>query len=162
MATQHLTLRNNNLPSPLDRPFFVGKTLNFQSSSLNLEPDHKVHIDNSNVNLHWGNNILLHISIRRAENRIIFDTQRGSAWDDRLEVIPLRGVFTGRRPTIGVVARANSYDIFFDGRRLHSYTKRIIADATAISYRTNPNQSLVFSNPIEVDVFEPGQGPYSM
>lgn len=156
MASQWLFLGLNAPPAKLNKPFYPGQSIYFVSTSSDPKPDPSPYIDNSNVNLLNGKDILLHISIRRVENRIIFDTKRGDTWDEKHQVIDLKGVFSGPGAIIRVDSNANSYDVSFNNSpTIHTFPKRINADATAVSYEAN-EQRRVFSDPVVAEVFDNG------
>lgn len=135
----------------------ISPSIYFVSTSFDSNSDPKPVIDNSSVNLVRGDDILLHISVRRAEKRIIFDTRRGNTWDEKLQVIDLKDVFTGPGAIIRVDSNASSYDVSFNNSpRIHTFPKRIDANATAVSYSAN-DQRRVFSDPIVALVFDNGE-----
>lgn len=156
MASQHLFIRLNSPPASLIRPLVSGSSVHFLSNSFDGEPHPRPHptIDESSVNLVRGNDILLHIGIRRIENRIVLDTRRGNSWDQNLQVIDLRGAFPGPGASIKVNTVGDHYEISFSGHsRVFIYDKRILADATSVSYLSSAGTKPVFSNPLDVRVF---------
>lgn len=163
MASQTIFLHlNTGHPTPLNRPFISGSIIYFLSNSYNGVPDSKVSHDNSSVNLINGDDVLLHISIRRKENRIIFNTYRNGAWDQNYQQIGLQSVLSGPGATIKVAATNDAYHISFDENprnrgNVHTYKKRINANATAVDYWANAGQTRVFSNPLIVQVYDPAR-----
>ena len=157
MASQWIFLGLNDSATKLAHPFSPGQSIYFVSTSFDSNPDPKPVIDNSSVNLVRGGDILLHISVRRAEKRIILDTRRGNTWDQKLQVIDLKDVFTGPGAIIRVDSNASSYDVSFNNSsKIHTFPKRIDANATAVSYNAN-DQRRVFSDPIVALVFNNGE-----
>lgn len=157
MASQWIFLGLNDSATKLAHPFSPGQSIYFVSTSFDSNPDPNPVIDNSSVNLVFGDDILLHISVRRRENRIIFDTRRGNTWDNKLQVIDIKDVFPGPGAIIRVDSNASSYDVSFNNSaRIHTFPKRIDANATAVSYNAN-DQRRVFSNPIVALVFDNGE-----
>jgi len=155
MTSQRIFLRLNAPPARLSRPFAAGSLIEFLSSSFDGVPDTNPATDNTSVNLVHGSDTLLHISIRRGLNLIVFNTSRNGRWDPNPQTTPLANVFSGPGATIRVIATNTSYQISFDGSPVvHTYHKRINANATAISYLIQ-NDRRVFSNPLIVDVFDP-------
>lgn len=155
MPSQQLILYVNEPQSFLQYPLSEGRAVNFSSTSLDGVPDKSApEYDNSSVNILKGPDALLHVSIRRRENRIVFNTRTGTSFGKE-EEIKLEGVFSGPYPSITVVDKKDTYDIYFDNRLLKTYTKRIKGDGTSISYNVNPDQRPVFSNPITAEVFGP-------
>lgn len=154
MANQYIFLKLNETAS-LDKPFATGSTIVFLSTAYDATPDSGPKRDNSSVNLIHEEDILLTISIRRAENRIILGTRQNGVWEPNPPETPLKDVFTGPGAIIEVRATSSSYEISFDeSPTVHTYKKRINADATAVSYEID-NQRPVFSNPLIAEVFDP-------
>ncbi len=156
MAKQWLFVEANAPPAKLNEPLTSGQSVSFVSTLYNSNPDPQSERDLTSVNLVNGNDIPFHISIRRKENRILFDTRRGPTWDENYQVIDLQGVFPGPGAIITVASNDKSYDVSFNNdSTIHTFPKRIDADATAVSYGAN-NESLVFSDPIVAGVFDNG------
>lgn len=154
MADQYIFLKLNGRAS-LNKPFGTGSTIVFLSTAYDATPDSGPKLDNTSVNLVHEKDVLLTISIRRAENRILFSTFQNGAWERNPPVTPLKDVFSGPGAIIKVRATSSSYEISFDeSPTVHTYKKRINADATAVSYGID-NQRSVFSNPVIVEVFDP-------
>lgn len=154
MSLQRIFLQYNAPATRLYTPFAAGSLIEFLSTSFDGNPDGDRNLDNTNVNLVRGSDILLHISIRRGHNFIVFNTQRNGRWDPNPQTIPLTNVFSGPGATISVTSTATSYRIRFDGSHtVHTYNKRISADATAVSYRVDNNLRSVLSNLLIVDIY---------
>lgn len=156
MASQWLFLELNAPPAKLNNPLTPGQSIYFVSTSYDSEPDPSLHRDYTSFNLVNGKDILLHISIRRGEDRIVLDTKRDDTWDDNLQVIDLKGVFSGPGAIIKVDENATSYDVSFNNSpTIHTFPKRINANATAVSYNA-VEQIRVFSDPVVAEVFDNG------
>lgn len=155
MASQWIFLERNAGPAKLNSPLYPGSSVYFVSTSFDERPE-APGIDNTSVNLDNGQDVLLHISIRRKEGLIVLDTRRGNTWDSKLQEISLKGVFTGSGAIIKVTVTNTSYDISFNNSpNIHTYAKRINAIATAVSYTEN-KQIPAFSNPIAAGIFDQG------
>lgn len=153
MAKQWLFLEANAPPANLNEPLTSGQTVIIVSTRYNSDPNPESKRDLTSINLISGNDVPFHISIRRDENRILFDTRRGNTWDTNYQVIDLKGVFSEPGAIITIASKATSYEISFgNSPTIHTYPKRIDADATKISYEAN-TESLVFSDPIAAGVF---------
>ncbi|KAF4971520.1 hypothetical protein FZEAL_9835 [Fusarium zealandicum] len=139
-----------------DKVFDAGSFILFYSPIYSLVPEKNVNIDNTSLNIHSAkSDQLLHISFRRVENQIVFNSKpSGSNWGTE-ERVSLQGVFSKTDATIGVRLEDEFYHIYIDDFIIHTYKKRIIKDAQNISYRT-ASESL-FTNPIEVEVQTPQQ-----
>jgi hypothetical protein len=138
-----------------EKPLTVGSFVVFYSSSLDMLPDvnPKVDIDNTSFNILTADgDYLLHISLRRRENAIVFNSRTASGgWGDEERVV-LEGIFDSQQTKAAVAVRIHetSFAIYFDGKLRKSYNKRIIKDAQGAAYACN-SQS-VFSNPVTVAV----------
>ncbi|RYP44511.1 hypothetical protein DL768_009032 [Monosporascus sp. mg162] len=95
-----------------DRVFDAGSHIVFYSSSFNPYPDTQVYIDNTSVNvLSAEDDTLLHVSFRRAENQIVFNSMKtGDAWGNE-ERVSLQGVFNKTDVTIAIRLEANCYQV---------------------------------------------------
>ncbi|KAM0207632.1 hypothetical protein ACHAPQ_009547 [Fusarium lateritium] len=133
-----------------EKVFDAGTFILFYSPTYNLLPDRNVNTDNTSLNIHSAKgDHLLHISFRRAENQIAFNSKpTDSSWGPE-ERVSLQGVFSKTDATIGVRLEADFYNIYIDDSIIHTYKKRIIKDAHNLSYST-ASESL-FTNPIEVE-----------
>ena len=157
MASQWIFQGINAKATKLNKEFVPGASIFFVSTFFDPKPDTSGEIDNSSFNLLNGNDILLHISTRRAQGQIVLDTRRGDTWDSKLEIIDLKGVFPGPGAIVRINATAKSYEISFNNsKNIHIYNKRINANATAVSYGLNEKQRAVYSNPVVVQVYENG------
>ncbi|KAH6911073.1 Galectin-3 [Coprinopsis sp. MPI-PUGE-AT-0042] len=142
----------------LNEPLKENGIIVFQSGSLDLKPSPNVGptgIDNTSINLlNSQDDILLHISIRRLENAIVFNTRpHNGGWGNE-ERIPLKGAFTDRRdPTITVYDHPDRLQIMFDYKTVHYYNKRIRDKVSKLSYQINQGQTPPFSDVLAVNVF---------
>ncbi|KAI9454510.1 hypothetical protein HD554DRAFT_2043017 [Boletus coccyginus] len=126
----------------------------FWPVSYDETPDLKHGIDNTNLNLRDNDgNVLLHISFRRAENAIVFNTKKvGVGWGQE-ERVPLDGKIAtpASNTAIMVFDFGNHYQILIDYRSVHSYNKRLAGkNVRSISYGVNPGQTPVFGNRMQV------------
>ncbi|KAF5536590.1 galectin [Fusarium napiforme] len=143
-----------------DKVFEAGTFITFYSETYKPVPDKNVDVDNTSLNIQsLDDDYLLHISFRRAENQIVFNsfpvTPETLEWgpEDR---VSLQGVFSKTDARVSVRLEANHYKVYVDDSIIHTYKKRIIKDAQRISYRTNSES--VFTNPITVEVLAPEEG----
>ncbi|KAH6843433.1 hypothetical protein B0I37DRAFT_418534 [Chaetomium sp. MPI-CAGE-AT-0009] len=149
----------------IDLPLFVS-VANFTAAKLVkcaimdphlillLFPDEQVAIDNTSVNvLSAEDDNLLHVSFRRAENQIVFNShEAGGPWGPE-ERVSLQGVFNKTDVTIAIRLEKDRYEVLINDSIIHTYKKRIIKDARSVSYECN-SQS-VFEDPIGVIVVTP-------
>jgi hypothetical protein len=145
-----------------DKPLVPGGSVVFRSSSIDRLPDTKAYIDNTSVNLLSAEgDHLLHVSIRRAQNRIVFNARLDSEqWDDaKEEWVPLFGVFQQTDATITARVQDKSYDVLIDGSTVYTFAKRIDKDVKAITYRTNGLSASVFADHLDVTVTTPEAPP---
>jgi Galactoside-binding lectin len=142
----------------LNEPLKPNGIIVFQSGSLDLKPSPNLGptgIDNTAINLlSVKDDILLHISIRRRENAIVFNTcPNGGGWGQE-ERVPLKGAFTDRRdPTITVYDHPDRLQIMCDYKTVHYYNKRIRDSVAKVSYGINEGQTPPFSDVLAVNVF---------
>ena len=153
MSSQRITLPLNTPPIKLDRPFSNGAIVHFNSLHLDLTPDPYSASDISSVNLVNDQDIILQISFRRRDDQIVMGSKRDQTWDRFPETIELRSAFRDVRTTVTVISWDDHYQVVFDGKVTQSYQKRGPTEATAVSYEAADGQTLVFSDPITVDVF---------
>lgn len=157
MASQRLFLqRTKSAPelnsTPLDRPFEPGQSISFVSTSYDPTADTNVVIDSAGIYLTIGNDVLLDIAVRRAENRILFNTRLGTTWGTE-QSVRLQDVFLGPDAIIHVTATATTYNISFsNSSKIHTFPKVIQGNATGVLYFEN-NTRAVFSNPVVAAVF---------
>ncbi|KAI5782024.1 galectin [Peziza echinospora] len=142
---------------PIKPEFKKDNLIYFNSATLDLNPTKTGTntIDNSAVNLISSkNDTLLHISIRRTENAVVFNTKPNNAGWGTEERIVLKGTFTkGNNATITVYDHGDRYQILFDGKTVHYYKKRIEDNATQVSYTINKDVAQVFSRELGVTTF---------
>ncbi|KAF5681253.1 FAD NAD(P)-binding domain-containing protein [Fusarium heterosporum] len=146
LKTELLSLGNSY---SFDKILEAGSFILFYSATYNLLPDKSVEIDNTSINvLSSEDDVLLHISFRRAENQIVFNSRlRNYGWGKE-ERVSFQGVLSKTDATVAVRLETNSYTIYIDDSIIHTYSKRILKDAQRISYQT-ARESL-FTNPIGV------------
>lgn len=116
-------------------------------------PDSTGGIDNTSLNL-WDNqgDLLLHISFRRAEDAIVFNTDIvGSGWG-REERVTLFGKIAtpAYKTAIIVFDFVDRYHILIDYRTVHSYKKRLFANVRSVSYRVNVGQRPIFGDRMQM------------
>ncbi|KAI9458793.1 hypothetical protein HD554DRAFT_1691010 [Boletus coccyginus] len=125
----------------------------FWPVSYDETPDLNHGIDNTALNLRdKDGNLLLHISFRRAENAIVFNTNKvGVGWGQE-ERVPLDGKIAtpASNTAIMVFDFGNHYHILIDYRSVHSYNKRLAGNVRSVSYGVNPGQIPVFGNRMQV------------
>ncbi|KAF7340703.1 FAD/NAD(P)-binding domain-containing protein [Mycena sanguinolenta] len=139
-------------------PINDGGSIVFYSNTVNLVPPSGAQIDNTSVNLlSADDDFLLHLSVRSAENAIVFNSRpSGNPWGAE-ERIPLHGVFERTDATITIRLRSQSWVILVDGIPIASYNLRIKKPAISASYSGNDKDALVFSNPLLVTVGHTGE-----
>jgi Galactoside-binding lectin len=128
----------------------------FQSASLDLSPSKTGtnSLDNTAINLMSNEgDYLLHISIRRPENAIVFNSMPANGNWGTEERVTLQGKFVGPNTTIMVYDHGDRYQILFDYHTVHYFVKRIKKNATNISYSINKDQTPPFSNPLAVSTY---------
>ncbi|KAF8550243.1 hypothetical protein OG21DRAFT_442115 [Imleria badia] len=103
----------------------------FWPVSYDRTPDLKHGADNTSLNL-WDNdsNLLLHISFRRVENAIVFNTKTNAKGWGREERVPLDGKIAtpANQTAIMVFDFGNYYHILIGYRTVHSYNKRLFGN----------------------------------
>ncbi|KAK2782960.1 hypothetical protein FQN52_000512 [Onygenales sp. PD_12] len=101
----------------------------------------------------WGDT-LLHISFRRADGRIIFNTCSGGSWGAE-ESIPLQNRFTQAPHTIFVQDQGGCYGVFIDNTQVHSFAKRDSnRKVRSVSYILDtPAVGSMLSDPLQVKVY---------
>lgn len=144
-----------NQPIALKTDFKADGIVVFQSSTLDLKANNTTTIDNVAVNLLSGDNdFLIHVSFRRAENAIVFNSMAaGGGWGAE-ERVPLAGKFVGPNNTVTICDHGDRFQILIDGHTVKYYNKRIAKNAKNISYTMNPNQTSAFSNPVAVRTYD--------
>lgn len=139
----------------LKSEFIADGIIVFQSATLDLNPSKTGTntIDNTAVNLLNSGDNLLHISIRRPENAIVFNTLPANGNWGTEERVTLQGKFVGPNTTITVYDHGDRYQILCDYHTVHYYTKRIKKNVTSVSYTINQGQTPPFSNPLAVTTY---------
>jgi hypothetical protein len=125
----------------------------FTSNSIDLNPDTEAYIDNTSVNLLSADgDHLLHVSIRRAENRICFNAKDSDEWGSE-ESVALDGVFRQRgKSSISISIRHPTFVVSVDNTPIHTFMQRIDKEVGALEYRTNGLSESVFPGHIDVRV----------
>lgn len=122
----------------LDDEFKTGETAIFQSSSLDLTPPSGGPASEGTIiNIWHDKDILLHISIRRKEGVIVFNSRRAGADWDKEERIPLAGALHGPHTTIIVYDHGDQFQILTDYHTLHTIQKRIYENGKSFSYHSD-------------------------
>ena len=136
----------------LSSPLTNDSLVILHSQELNPTPEPQAHIDNTNVNFYneEGNNIL-HISFRRVEKQIVFNTAPdGVSWE-REERVGLSDVLLRNDTFIVVYDHGDRYQILVDGRTVHHFNKRYGGEGVEVSYEVNKyTQNPIFSHTIDV------------
>lgn len=134
-------------PTSLDKPFAPGQSITFVSTSFDPTPDTTVGIDSAGFYFTKDRDVLLSISIRRHQNRIIFNSRKGGTWGHE-QSVGLQDIFPGPRGIVHVTANATTYNIAFNNSsNIHNFTKVIQGDPTGVLYFES-NSKPVFSNPV--------------
>ena len=118
-----------NIPKTvkLKNGFKAGGIVVFRSTTLGLHPAPSGN-DNTSINIMRGDNILLHISIRRKENAFVFKSKpAGYDHGDRLQVL-------------------------IDYNIVIYYKKRIVGSSDGFSYNVDATTS-PFSDPLIMNVY---------
>ncbi|KAH7917729.1 galectin [Leucogyrophana mollusca] len=140
----------------LKNEFKAEGIVDFQSAKLDLNPSSAGpnQIDNTSVNLLSAkNDNLLHISIRRAENAIVFNAHEVDKDWGKEERVPLKGAFVGPDTVITVVDHGDRYQILTDYHTVHYFNKRISGNVNQLSYQINKNQISPFSDTLACQVY---------
>jgi hypothetical protein len=127
------------------------------SSSLNLTPAKTSGIDNTQIYLNEGKNgdgdILLLLSIRRAENQIVFNSKIDNTWGKEIR-ISLERRFKGTTPSILIHDQDDGYEVFIDWKHALFFQKRAPGKvAQSVSYTVNDGQTPVWSSNLKVKVY---------
>ncbi|KAH7106383.1 hypothetical protein BKA62DRAFT_293475 [Auriculariales sp. MPI-PUGE-AT-0066] len=133
------------------RPIGDGGSVQFYSNTVNLVSDFSNYIDNTSINIESSDgDTLLHVSVRRVENAIVFNSlSKGGEWGTE-ERVALLGVFERTDATFTVRLNGAEWHILVDGRPIKTYHQRIHKPAVTASYRSNNRP--VFSDPLLVTV----------
>ena len=141
-----------NERTELSLPLRTGSLVVLHSHQLNPTPEPQAYIDNTNLNIYneEGSNIL-HISFRRAENEIVFNTApEGNNWEQE-ERVPLSGKLRRNDTYVIVWDQGDYYQVFIDGFNAKRFTKRYGGNGVAVSYEVNEyTQNPIFSHTIDV------------
>ncbi|KAF8457118.1 concanavalin A-like lectin/glucanase domain-containing protein [Kalaharituber pfeilii] len=141
----------------LSSPFQAEGILMFQSGSYGLSSNYAPTastVDNSQLNFVTSSGDYgLHISFRRHENIVVFNTRRSGKWDDE-ERIQLQGAFIRHGATVTVYDQGDRYQIMFDGRTVHMFNKRVHEPVVQVSYMENPEKPRPLSATLAVTQFQ--------
>ncbi|KAH7931246.1 hypothetical protein BV22DRAFT_7019 [Leucogyrophana mollusca] len=140
----------------LKNEFKAEGIVDFQSSKLDLNPSSAGtnQIDNTSVNLLSAkNDCLLHVSIRRAENAIVFNAHEADKDWGKEERVELKGAFVGPDTVITICDHGDRYQILTDYHTVHYFNKRISGNANQLSYMINKNQVSPFSDTLACQVY---------
>lgn len=152
MVSQWLTLKRTVSapelnPTSLDKPFTPGQSITFVSTSFDPTADTTAAIDSAGFYFTKGKDVLLSISVRRYQKRLIFNSRQEGTWGHE-QSIGLQDVFSGPRAIIHVIANATQYNISISNSSIiHTFTKVIQGDPTGVLYFEN-NSNPAFSNPV--------------
>ena len=140
-----------NTRTQLSSPLTAGGLVILHSPQLFPTPEHDAYIDNTNVNFYnAGGNNILHISFRRAEQQIVFNTApEGYNWEqeERVALPELRSNNT----FIIVYDHGNRYQIIINGRTVHYFNKRYGGQGLEVSYEVNEyTKNSFFSDTLNV------------
>jgi hypothetical protein len=140
----------------LKQEFKAENIIVFQSAKLDLTPSSGTGIDNTYVNIiSADNNILLHISIRRAQNAIVLNSRTADGPWGTEERVTLEGRFVnGLNTTITVYDHGDRFQVLIDYNTIHYYEKRIHENGTAVSYNTNEGHTSPFSDVLAVTTYD--------
>ena len=137
----------------LKNEFKAGGIVVFRSATLDLHPapSESGH-DNPSVNVVRGDNILLHIAIRRTENAFVFNSKpTGGEWGHE-ERKPLKDAFKRKQTSIIVYDHGDRFQVLIDYNTIIYYKKRIAGNSDGFSYYVDATLS-PFSNPLVVSVY---------
>ncbi|KAJ6103635.1 Concanavalin A-like lectin/glucanases superfamily [Penicillium sp. IBT 16267x] len=134
------------------------------SSSLNLTPAKTSGIDNTQIFLNEGKNgdgdILFLLSIRRAEDAIVFNSKINNAFGKE-ERISLKKRFRGTTPSIFIHDQGDGYEVFIDWKHAWYFEKRAEGKiAQSVSYSVNDGQTPVWSSNLKVKVYPSMKGVF--
>jgi tyrosinase len=127
------------------------------STSLNLTPVKSSNIDNTQIYLSEGKkgdgDILFLLSIRRAENQIVFNSKIDNSFGKEIR-IALENRFRGTAPSILIHDQDDGYEVFIDWKHALFFPKRAPAKvAQSVSYTVNSGQIPVWSSSLKVKVY---------
>jgi hypothetical protein len=139
---------------PLDTPVWFGdssagegKTVTFMIDFINpTNPQDQV---NTQVNLLSDDeDRLLHISCRRNEHVIVFNSRKAGGEWGKEERVQNHSLWENGTATIGVQVSADTYTCSINYSPIHVYNKRIAKEAKGALYKADQTSS--FGNPIKV------------
>jgi len=94
--------------------------------------------------------IILHVGFRPDRNEIVFNTRRGSSWENERQ-ITFQGRFEGSSPTLAIFDHGDRFQIFLDSATIFNFMKRFHDRPTALAYIVDPDQRSLFSPSLIVD-----------
>jgi hypothetical protein len=116
----------------------------FRSSQLNVASP----ACRTSLNLLSENNdIVLHIGFRRDENAIVFNACSSAGWLSE-ERTSFGDKFEGNNYTVTVYDHGDRYQIAFNGKTGHYFTKRIRADVASLQYFVDMGHQALLSDPV--------------
>ena len=128
------------------------------STSLNLTPAKTSGIDNTQIYLWEGKNgdgdVLFLLSIRRAENQIVFNTMIDKSFGKEIR-ISLEKRFKGTTASILIHDQDDGYEVFIDWKHALYFPKRAPGKvAQSVGYAVNSGQTPVLSSSLKVKVYD--------
>jgi len=119
----------------------------FRSSQLNRSKgNHKAH---AGLDLVAGNkDVLLHIGFRRDQNVIIFNARTSYGQWLREERISFRNRLRGKNHTVTVCDHGNNFQILFNGKPGHTFTKQLRGQVSSLRYTVGNGEVPLFSDPV--------------
>ncbi|KAF8418148.1 hypothetical protein EV426DRAFT_619983 [Tirmania nivea] len=144
-------------PAMLPNPFDVDCVLALRTTVVDLTPPqpepHPPYNDNTAINLYDDeNNIVLHISIRRTEGDVLFNSRLAAGPWGHEERIPLAERFprVGIPTIVTIINLANHYKFLFDSAGVYAFGKREGLDGvpTQALYKINLGIPAALSSPI--------------
>ncbi|KAH7103608.1 hypothetical protein BKA62DRAFT_695890, partial [Auriculariales sp. MPI-PUGE-AT-0066] len=97
-----------------------------------------------------ANNVALHISVRRYDQKIVFNNKVNGSYGEE-EVIPLTDVFNYEDATIEVIVQKKQFVINVDDETVKLFRKRGGGAANSVTYSVT-NSLPAFEDPIQVAV----------
>ncbi|KAJ7690387.1 hypothetical protein B0H17DRAFT_936144, partial [Mycena rosella] len=94
-----------------------------------------------------NNDIVLHISFRRDENAIVVNARSSAGWLSE-ERTSFGNKLEGNNYTVTVYDHGDRYQIAFNGRTGHYFTKQIQADVAALQYFVDLGHQTLLSDPV--------------
>jgi len=139
----------------LESQFKANGVLVFQSVGLNMDSCISRHNEGVWINiLSASNNVILHMSVRRAQGSIAFNDNiaRNNQWGSEQRVL-LKGLFKEPNPTIVIYDHGDRYQVMVDYVTVAYFEKRIKEDGVAVVYNKDRDQVSPFSNTLAVTAY---------